>query len=56
VNFRQEGPNVVWNLKNSAGIPIASGVYIIHILDEETGAQKSVKWFGINRKFDPSGL
>ena len=56
VNFAQEGPNVVWDLKNSAGIPIASGVYIIHILDEETGAQKSVKWFGINRKFDPSGL
>lgn len=56
VNFAQEGPNVVWNLKNNAGIPISSGVYIIHVLDEETGAQKSVKWFGINRKFDPSGL
>ncbi len=56
VNFSQEGASVVWDLKNSAGIPIASGVYIIHILDEDTGAQKSVKWFGINRKFDPSGL
>ena len=56
VNFRQEGPDVVWDLTNSAGIPISSGVYIFHVVDLETGAQRSVKWFGINRKFDPSGL
>ena len=56
VNFSQEGPNVVWDLTNNAGIPVSSGVYIFTIVDEETGAQKSIKWFGINRKFDPSGL
>ena len=56
VNFRQEGPDVVWNIKNNAGIPVASGVYLIHVIDLETGAQRTVKWFGINRKFDPSGL
>lgn len=56
VNFRQEEASVVWNLKNSAGIPVSSGVYLIHVLDEDTGAQRTIKWFGINRKFDPSGL
>lgn len=56
VNFSQEEASVVWNLKNSAGIPVSSGVYLIHVLDEQTGAQKTIKWFGINRKFDPSGL
>lgn len=56
VNFIQEGPDVVWNIKNSKGIPVSSGIYLIHILDQDTGKQKTVKWFGINRKFDPSGL
>lgn len=56
VNFRQEDASVVWNLKNSAGIPVASGVYLIHVVDEETGAQRTIKWFGVARKFDPSGL
>ena len=56
VNFAQEEASVVWDIKNSAGIPVSSGVYLIHVLDEETGAQKTIKSFGINRKFDPSGL
>ena len=28
---------VDWDLKNSANIPVASGVYLIHITDNQTG-------------------
>jgi len=35
-----------WDLKNHAGIPIAGGVYIIHVKDETTGEETVVKWFG----------
>lgn len=34
-----------WDLKNNAGIPISSGVYIIHIEIPEVG-EKVLKWFG----------
>ena len=49
-------PDVEWDLKNYASIPVASGVYLIHVLDTETGNETTVKWFGVSRKFDPSGL
>lgn len=52
----QTNPDIEWNLKNYAGIPVASGVYIIHISAPELGEERSIKWFGINRKFDPRGL
>jgi len=40
-----------WDLKNTAGIPISSGVYIIHI--EVPGAgEKILKWFGVMRPID----
>lgn len=48
-------PDLEWDLNNSKGIPIASGVYLIHISAEGLG-ERTVKWFGINRKFDPTGL
>ena len=48
-------PDLEWDLKNSKGIPIASGVYLIHIKADGIG-ERTVKWFGINRKFDPTGL
>jgi len=35
-----------WDLKNHAGIPIAGGVYIIHVKDEVIGKEHIVKWFG----------
>ncbi len=56
VNFSQSTSNLEWDLENSAGIPIASGVYLIHISAPELGEERTIKWFGINRKFDPSGL
>lgn len=48
-------PDIEWDLKNNKGIPIASGVYLIHI-DAPGLGEHVIKWFGINRQFDPSGL
>ncbi|MBT8190964.1 MAG: hypothetical protein KJO29_11095 [Bacteroidia bacterium] len=56
VNNRQILPDVEWDIENSAGIPIASGVYLIHVVAPDLGEERTLKWFGINRKFDPSGL
>ncbi|HZV68013.1 MAG TPA: hypothetical protein VFG10_00630 [Saprospiraceae bacterium] len=55
VAVNQIEPDLEWNLKNFAGIPIASGVYLIHINAPGLG-ERVVKWFGISRQFDPSGL
>ncbi|WP_235298813.1 hypothetical protein [Portibacter marinus] len=52
----QPSPDLEWNLRNSSGIPIASGVYLIHVAAPELGEERTVKFFAINRKFDPSGL
>ncbi len=48
-------PDLEWDLRNSKGIPIASGVYLIHVEADDLG-ERTIKWFGVNRKFDPSGL
>ena len=47
-------PDLEWDLKNKSGIPVASGVYLIHISAPE--GERTIKWFGVNRKFDPTGL
>lgn len=44
-----------WDLKNNKGIPVASGVYLIQVQAPGMG-ERTIKWFGISRKFDPSGL
>ncbi len=48
-------PDIEWDLKNYQGIPVASGVYLIHI-DAPGVGEKVIKWFGIGRQFDASGL
>ncbi len=48
-------PDLEWDMRNSKGIPIASGVYLIHVAADGLG-ERTLKWFGVNRKFDPSGL
>jgi len=48
-------PDLEWDLRNHAGIPIASGVYLIHVNAPGLG-ERVIKWFGVSRKFDPSGL
>ncbi len=55
VSARQIKPDLEWNLQNFAGIPIASGVYLIHVNAPGIG-ERVIKWFGVNRQFDPSGL
>ncbi len=52
----QTTPDVTWDLNNYTGIPVASGVYLIHIEAQDLGEERTIKWFGVNRKFDPSGL
>lgn len=42
---------VEWDLKNQANVPIASGMYIVHV-DAEGVGTKILKWFGIMRQID----
>ena len=39
-----------WDLKNQVNIPIASGIYIIHIKTDE--GERIIKWFGVMRPVD----
>ncbi len=43
--------NVEWDLKNAAGIPIASGLYLFHIDGGDAG-ERVLKWFGAMRPVD----
>jgi hypothetical protein len=56
IGSSQTSASLEWDMKNFSGIPIASGVYLIHVVDTKTGEERTLKWFGINRKFDPTGL
>jgi hypothetical protein len=40
-----------WDMKNTAGIPVASGIYLFHIEAPGIG-QKTLKWFGVQRPAD----
>ncbi len=40
-----------WDMKNQAQVPIASGLYIVHVNAFELG-EKIVKWYGIMRPVD----
>lgn len=46
-----EGTILEWNLKNSARVPIASGLYLIHVDAGDLG-EKVLKWMGIMRQLD----
>ena len=43
-----------WDLKNDYGIPIASGLYVIHVRTVIDGVEKEkvLKWFGVLRPVD----
>ncbi len=41
-----------WDLKNSANIPIASGMYLIHIRDNTYNMEKTLKFLCIQRPVD----
>ncbi len=55
VGTKQITPAIEWDLKNNKGIPISSGVYLIHVTAEGMG-ERIIKWFGVARQYDPSGL
>jgi hypothetical protein len=43
--------SIDWDLKNQASVPIASGVYIIHVNAPGIG-ERVIKWFGVLRPID----
>ncbi len=43
--------SIEWDLKNTSGIPIASGLYLIHI-DAGAVGEKLIKWVGVMRPID----
>lgn len=43
-------PAVTWDLYNQAGLPIASGMYLIHV--NAYGKDKVIRWFGAMRPLD----
>ena len=47
--------SIDWDLKNHRGIPIAGGMYIIHV-DVEGVGEKVIKWFGALRSPDLDNL
>lgn len=55
VGERQVSPALEWDLKNFRGIQISGGVYLIHVEAPGLG-ERTLKWFGVQRQFDPSGL
>jgi flagellar hook assembly protein FlgD len=52
-SYKKDSPviSIDWDLKNAIGIPIASGIYIIHVEVPEVG-EKIVKFFGGMRQVD----
>lgn len=42
---------VDWNMQNNAGVPVASGLYIMHIDAGDLG-EKVLKWMGVMRELD----
>ena len=52
--FSKDDPtisSVDWDLKNTARVPIASGMYIIHV-DVPGVGERTLKWMGIMRPVD----
>lgn len=47
--------SLTWDLTNTAGITVASGVYLVHI-DAPGIGQKTIKWFGVIRPADTSNF
>lgn len=50
-NHYAEGTTVDWDLHNQTGIPIAGGVYLIHVSVPGIG-ERVIKWFGTMRPVD----
>jgi hypothetical protein len=46
-----ESTDLMWDMKNDAKVPIASGVYLIHVNAPGLG-EKVIKWMGVMRELD----
>ncbi|MFM9945895.1 MAG: hypothetical protein ACKVQB_11770 [Bacteroidia bacterium] len=46
-----ESTDAIWDMKNDAKVPIASGVYLIHVNAPGLG-EKVIKWMGVMRELD----
>lgn len=44
-----------WDLKNSVDVPVASGVYLIHVDVPDVG-ERTLKWYGIMKPTDLNGF
>lgn len=55
ITSQQIYPDLDWDMKNDQGIPVSSGIYLIHVDAGELG-QRTVKSFILQRAFDPAGL
>jgi len=52
--IEKDNPNVSyvdWNIRNTKGLPVASGMYLIHVQAEGIG-EKVIRWFGAMRPVD----
>ena len=47
-----EIPSIDWDLTNFANTPVASGFYLIHIKDNTSGGERTIKFFGAMRQID----
>jgi hypothetical protein len=43
-------PEIEWDLKNFAGIPISGGLYLVHVKTE--AGERILRWFGTMRPVD----
>jgi hypothetical protein len=53
--IRKDDPNapyITWDITNDANVPVASGMYLIHINATDLGEERIIKWFGIMRAAD----
>jgi len=44
-----------WNLKNQVDIPVASGIYLIHVMVPDIG-ERTLKWYGVMKPTDLNGF
>ena len=45
-------PSIDWDLTNFANTPVASGFYLIHVKDNTSGGERTIKFFGAMRQID----
>jgi len=44
--------SISWDLRNWQNVPVASGMYLIHVEAPDLGEEKVLKWFGVMRPID----